>query len=67
MADDNILDQINTAENEAKLALLNRIKELASTTTDSNALQSLGYAYALAVGANVGKLPGGPVNVNVSK
>ena len=67
MADDSIVDQIDTAADEAKLALLKQIKKTAESTTSSNYLQSLGYAYALVVGAAVGKLPGGPTNVNVSK
>jgi hypothetical protein len=60
VADDNVLDQIKTAENEAKLVLLQQIKELAGKTHVESKIQTLAHAYALTVGANLGKLPGAP-------
>ncbi|BBX69593.1 hypothetical protein [Mycolicibacterium psychrotolerans] len=67
MADDDVQDQITEASEAAKLAILRRIEKLASGTNSGSTLQSLGYAYALVVGAAHGYLPGGPTDVNVSK
>jgi hypothetical protein len=59
VADDaSILDQINTAESEAKLALLKKIGDLAGNTNVETKIQTLANAYALTVGAKFGELPG---------
>ncbi|WBP93861.1 hypothetical protein O6072_22960 [Mycolicibacterium neoaurum] len=67
MADDDIKTQIAEAQQAAKLAILRRIEKQASSTNSSSSVQSLGYAYALVVGAAPGYLPGGPTDINVSK
>ena len=59
--------QVDAAELDAKLTLLEQIKQSADATTVASNLERLAYAYALTVGASFGKLPGGPTNVNVSK
>ena len=66
MADDDIRTQITEAQQAAKLAVLNRIAQVAPNS-GAGSLQSLGYAYALVVGAAPSHLPGGPLEVNVSK
>lgn len=67
MADDDIKQQITEAQQAAKLAILRKIEKIASGTTSGGTLQSLGYAYALVIGASPTHLPGGPHEVNVSK
>jgi|GEM_PF-6101453 len=60
VSDDSIIDQISTAESEAKLALLKQIAELAGKTHVETKIQTLAHAYALRGGADLGKLPGAP-------
>jgi hypothetical protein len=59
-------DQIDAAERDAKLVLLEQIKKSAAATTSASALERLAYAYSLTVGGAFGKLPGGPTNITSS-
>lgn len=61
------MTDINDAEREAKLALLAQIKYSAEKTAVPSALKDLAAAYALTVGAKWGELPGGGIDVKVSK
>ncbi len=45
-------------DQETKEALLEAIKAFAPKAGSAGALQALGYAYALTVGATTGRLPG---------
>lgn len=56
------MDQIDAAERDAKLALLQQIKTMASGAPNAQTVERLAYAYALTVGGAFGKLPGGPVH-----
>ncbi|TDZ43078.1 hypothetical protein [Mycobacteroides franklinii] len=63
---ENSVEDVDQAELEAKLTLLQQIKASAEKTTVPSALKNLAEAYALTVGAKFGKLPGG-IDVQVSK
>ncbi|SKV05525.1 Uncharacterised protein [Mycobacteroides abscessus subsp. bolletii] len=64
---DDLADQVTTAELEARLVLLKQIKESAESTLVTSYLKDLAAAYALTVGAKFGELPGGGIDVKVSK
>ena len=57
-SEDDIATQIEAADGAAKLALLQAINRLSSTTSH-HYLERLAHAYALVKGAAPGKLPGG--------
>lgn len=66
MTSDETIDKLNKAEDEAKLALLNQIKNTAPNINIASALKDLATAYALTAGARLGKLPG-IVDIDVKK
>lgn len=61
------IDDINQAEDETRLALLTAIGKKAETVTAVSQLRDLSLAFALTVGAKLGQIPGGFVDVAVSK
>lgn len=60
-------DELNAAEREARLALLQQIKTTAGNISTASSLKDLAAAFALTVGARWGELPGGGIDVKVSK
>lgn len=61
------MGSISDAEATAKLALLKKIEALAPNLSTASGLKDLALAYALTVGAKWGDLPGGGIDVKVSK
>lgn len=58
---------MSDAEATAKLALLKRIEEIAPQLSTASGLKDAALAYALTVGSKWGHLPGGGIDVSVSK
>lgn len=57
-------DEVAGAQRAAKLALLRHITSTVEKYNTPSHLRDMAYAYALVVGAAVGKPPGAPIEVS---